>query len=67
MSEWQDSQKKTSIDFRKLLEERIDKVNPRLTLSAEEERRLSKLKAISASLRRGGTCKPSVTDLACSR
>ena len=31
MSEWYDSQKKPSGDFRKLLQERIDKTNPRRT------------------------------------
>ena len=53
MSEWYDSQKKPSGDFRKLLQERIDKTNPRRTLTAEEERRLSKLEAIVSKLRRG--------------
>ena len=31
MSQWLDSQKKPSSDFRKLLQERIDKANPRRT------------------------------------
>ena len=53
MSEWYDSQKKPSGDFRKLLQERIDKTNPRRTLTAEEERRFSKLEAIVFKLRRG--------------
>ena len=53
MSEWYDSQKKPSGDFRKLLQERIDKTNPRRTLTAEEERRLSKLGAIVSKLKRG--------------
>ena len=53
MSEWYDRQKKPSGDFRKLLQERIDKTNPRRTLTAEEERRLSKLEAIVAKLKRG--------------
>ena len=53
MSEWYDSQKKPSGDFRKLLQERIDKTNPRRTLTAEEERRLSKLEAIVSKLKRG--------------
>ena len=43
MSEWYDRQKKPSRNFRKLLQERIDKTNPRRTLTAEEQRRLSKL------------------------
>ena len=45
--------KKPSSNFRKLLRERIDKANPRRTLTAEEERRLSKLEAIAAKLKRG--------------
>jgi hypothetical protein len=52
MREWYDSQKKISGDFRKLLQERIDKTNPRRTLTAEEERRLSKLEAIADKLKR---------------
>ena len=50
MSEWQ---KDSSDNFRKLLQERIDKTNPRRTLTAEEERRLSKLEAIADKLKRG--------------
>ena len=53
MSEWHDSQKKSNSNFRKLLQERIDKSNPRRTLTAEEERRLAKLEAIAAKLKRG--------------
>jgi hypothetical protein len=53
MSEWLDNQKNQSSDFRKLLQERIDKANPRRTLTAEEERRLSKLEAIADKLMRG--------------
>tara|TARA_Y100000588_G_C13888141_1_gene767477 strand:+ start:377 stop:709 length:333 start_codon:yes stop_codon:yes gene_type:complete len=53
MSEWCDSQKKPSGDFRKLLQERIDKANPDRTLLTEEERRLSKLEGIETELKRG--------------
>ena len=53
MSEWYDSQKKPSGDLYKLLQERLDKANPRRKLSAEEERRLSKLEAIVSKLKRG--------------
>ena len=53
MNEWYNSQKKPSSNFRKLLQERLDKVNPRRTLTAEEERRLSKLEAIVSKLKRG--------------
>jgi hypothetical protein len=45
MSEWYDSQKEPSSNFRKLLQERIAKANPRRTLTAEEHRRLSKIEA----------------------
>ena len=36
MSEWYNNQKKPSSDFRKLLQERIEKANPRRTLTAED-------------------------------
>ena len=52
MSEWQDSHKDSSDNFRKFLQERLDKTNPRRTLTAEEERRLSKLEAIADKLKR---------------
>ena len=52
MREWNDSQKKPSSNFLKLLQERIDKTNPRRTLTAEEKRRLSKLETIVAKLKR---------------
>ena len=53
MSEWYDSQKKPSSNFRNLLRERIDKANPRRKLTAAEKRRLSKLEVIAAKLKRG--------------
>ncbi len=52
MTEWNDSRKKPSGNLSKLLKERIDKANPRRTLTAEEEIKLSKLEAIAAKLRR---------------
>ena len=51
--EWYDSQKKSSSDFRKLLQERIEKSNPRRQLTADETKRLSNLEAIADKLRRG--------------
>ena len=45
MSEWYDNQKKPSSNFRKLLQERLDKTNPRRTLTAEEANDLSKLRS----------------------
>jgi len=53
MTEWYDNQKKPSSNFRKLLQERIEKANPRRTLSAEEAKRLAKLEAIAEKLQRG--------------
>ena len=53
MSEWYDSQKKPSGNFRKLLQERIEKAHPRRPLTLEEERRLSKLNSIAEKLKRG--------------
>ena len=46
MSEWLVSHKKPDSGFRKLLQERIDKANPkRETLAKEEQQRLEKLMA----------------------
>ncbi|MDB3998425.1 hypothetical protein N9448_02290 [Litorivicinus sp.] len=53
MSEWYDSQKQTSSSFRRLLQERVEKSNPRRILSVEETKRLNKLQAIADKLKRG--------------
>jgi len=53
MSEWFDNQKKPKSNFRKLLQERIEKANPRRELSCEEEKRLTKLEAIAEKLNCG--------------
>ena len=53
MSEWFDNQKQPSSNLRKLLQERIEKANPRRILSAEEAKRLAKLEAIADKLKRG--------------
>ena len=53
MSEWFDSQKKPNGNFRKLLQEVIEKANPRRKLTAEEAKRLNKLEAIADNFRRG--------------
>jgi hypothetical protein len=53
MSEWYDSQNKPSVNFRNLLQERIDRTNQRHTLTDEEQRRSSKLEAIADKLKRG--------------
>ena len=53
MSEWYDSQKKPSGNFCKLLQEQLEKSNPRRTLTSEEHRRLNKLQTIADKLKRG--------------
>ena len=53
MSEWYEKQKKRSSNFRQLLQERIEKSNPRRKLTAEEQKRLSKLEGIVGTLKRG--------------
>lgn len=53
MSEWFDNQKQSSSNLRKLLQERIEKANPRRELTAEETNRLRKLEAIADKLKRG--------------
>ena len=53
MSEWLDNQKRSSTNIRQLLQERIEKANPRRNLTAEEAKRLAKLKTIADKLKRG--------------
>ena len=53
MSEWYDSQKQSISSIRKLLQERVDKANPRRELTTEETKRLAKLEAIADKLKRG--------------
>ena len=50
MSEWYNSQKKPSSNFRKFLEERFNKVNPRRQLEKDET---TKLEGIVEKLKRG--------------
>ena len=52
MSEWYDNQKQSNSSIHKLLQERIEKANPRRILSAEETKRLNKLEAIADKLKR---------------
>jgi len=49
LSEWYDNQKPSS-NFRKLLQERIEKANPRRKLTIEEAKRLAKLETIADKL-----------------
>jgi len=53
MGEWYDNQKKPSSNLRKLLQERIEKTNPRRELTSQEAKRLAKLEAIADRLRCG--------------
>lgn len=53
MSEWLDNQKKPTSSIRKLLQERIEKANPRRELTAEEAKRLAKFETIAEKLKRG--------------
>ena len=53
MSEWLDNQKKSSSNFCKLLQERIEEANPRRELTDEESKRLGKLEGIADRLKRG--------------
>ena len=52
MSEWFDNQEQSNGNFSKLLQERIEKANPRSELTAEETKRLAKLEAIADKLKR---------------
>ncbi|MDA7799754.1 hypothetical protein N9A13_01725 [Alphaproteobacteria bacterium] len=53
MSEWFDSQNKPSSNFRKMLQERVEKDNTLRKLTSQEDKRLNKLKAIADKLMRG--------------
>ena len=53
MSEWYDNQNKPNSNFRQLLQERIERANPRRKLTSEEAKRLAKLEAIADKLKRG--------------
>ena len=48
-----DSRKQHNGNYQKLLLERIDKANPRRTLTADQEKRLSKLERIAEKLKGG--------------
>lgn len=51
ISEWYE--KKSNGNFRGLLQERMEKANPRRELSVEEAKRLKKLEGIADKLKRG--------------
>jgi len=52
VSDWFNSERNPSSNIRKLLQERIDKVNLRAELTADEIKRLNKLQAIADKLKR---------------
>jgi hypothetical protein len=53
LSEWFDNQKQSNSNFRQLLQERLEKANPRRPLTADETKRVTKLKAIADKLKLG--------------
>ena len=53
MSEWFDSQKKQNSNLRKLLQEPLDKANPRRKLAKDETTKLAKLEGIAEKLKHG--------------
>ena len=53
MSEWYDNQNKTFGNVCKLLQQHIDKTNPRRKLTCEGTKRLNKLEVIADKLKRG--------------
>ena len=53
MSEWLDNQRKSSVNFHQLLQERIEKANPRRELTTDEIKRLATLEGIADKLKRG--------------
>ena len=56
--------KEAKQQLRKLLQERIEKANPRRELTAEETKRLNKLEGIADKLKRGGKrAKPSAANV----
>ena len=57
LSEWFNNQKQSRINLSQLLQERIEKANPRRAPIAEETKRLNKLEAIAEKIKRGKTCK----------
>jgi hypothetical protein len=53
MSKWRDMQKKTIVDFQKLLQKRLNKVNSLRKLAKDETTKLAKLEGIVEKLKRG--------------
>ena len=53
MSEWLDNQKQSSHNFSQLVQQYVDKTNPRRKLTEDETKRLAKLETIVDKLKRG--------------
>jgi hypothetical protein len=53
MSEWLDYENQSNSSIQQLLQERIERANPRRKLTTEEAKRLAKLEAIADQLKRG--------------
>ena len=52
MNEWHENQKQSNSNIRLLLQERIEKANPRAELNADETKRRAKLETIANKLKR---------------
>jgi len=51
MNDWLDNQQEPESNIRKLLQERIEKANPRRELTTEETKRLNKLEGVADKLK----------------
>lgn len=60
MIEWYNSQKKRYGNFHKLLQELIEKNNPRRTLTTKKQKLLSKLEAVGVKLKCGESFLPKI-------
>ena len=60
MNEWLDNFKQSKSNIRQLLQERIEKANPRCELTTEEAKRLAKLEGMSVKLKRRKNVQSSV-------
>ena len=53
LSEWLSDKKQSKSNVGELLQERIEKANPRRAMTSAETKRLAKLEAIAEKLKRG--------------
>lgn len=63
VSEWLDKQQESMSNFRQLLQELIEKENPRRKLTTEESKRFAKLEAIADKLKCGENLQKSPANL----